>query len=156
MPYPRHIPAFTVSGARLFCASGRKTSQVRWAATAAPVRPHSKPSENTVAPFRLAPSDFAFLWNECKRCFYLKAHKKLYRPRAPFPSIFGVIDLGMKRHFRGLPTQGVIPEMKPGTFLCEDTDAWVECKPITPPGHTDSVYIRGMVRFLGGNILCFN
>lgn len=96
-------------------------------------------------PVRLAPSDFAFLWEECQRCFYLKAHKKMYRPRAPFPSIFNAIDLAMKRHLRGLRTTDVLPEMKPGVFLCEDDDAWVECMPITPPGAQRSVYIRGML-----------
>lgn len=95
--------------------------------------------------FRLAPSDFAFLWEECKRCFYLKAHKKLYRPRAPFPSIFGTIDLAMKLHLRGLPTHELLPKMPKGVFLCENDDAWVECKPILPPGYEKSVYIRGMV-----------
>lgn len=95
--------------------------------------------------FRLAPSDFAFLWEECKRCFYLKAHKKLFRPRAPFPTIFGAIDLSMKKHLRGLPTQQLLPQMRKGTFLCEDNDAWVECTPFTPPGRDTSIYIRGMV-----------
>lgn len=96
--------------------------------------------------YRLAPSDFAFLWEECKRCFYLKAHKKLYRPRAPFPSIFGTIDLAMKLHLRGLPTNELLPEMSKGVFLCESEDAWVESKPITVLGHESSVFIRGMVR----------
>lgn len=95
--------------------------------------------------FRLSPSDFAFLWEECKRCFYLKAHKKMYRPRAPFPSIFGTIDLAMKLHLRGLPTHELLPDMPKGTFLCENQDAWVECKPFSPPGHQKSVFIRGMV-----------
>ncbi len=95
--------------------------------------------------FRLSPSDFAFLWEECKRCFYLKAHKKMYRPRAPFPSIFGTIDLAMKLHLRGLPTHELLPDMPKGTFLCENEDAWVECKPFSPPGHQKSVFIRGMV-----------
>lgn len=96
--------------------------------------------------FRLAPSDFAFLWEECKRCFYLKAHGQLYRPRAPFPSIFGAIDIAMKRHFRGLRTTSILPDMPPGVFLCEEDDAWVESLPITVPNHSTSVYIRGMVR----------
>ena len=95
--------------------------------------------------FRLAPSDFAFLWEECPRCFYLKVHRKMYRPRAPFPSIFSNIDMAMKRHFKGLRTQDVLPEMPPGTFLCDEEDAWVECEPIRPPGRRHSVYIRGMV-----------
>lgn len=115
-----------------------------WRAKAVSPKTVNKPVPATTA-FRLAPSDFAFLWEDCKRCFYLKVHKKLPRPRAPFPSIFGNIDLAMKRHFRGLRTTDLFPEMKPGIFLCEDDDAWVECKPITPPGHSDSIYVRGMV-----------
>lgn len=107
-----------------------------------------KPLGNTAqTSFRLAPSDFAFLWEECKRCFYLKAHRQLDRPRAPFPAVFGTIDLGMKRHFRGLRTDQILTNMRPGIFLCEDDDAWVECQPIVPPGHTNSIYIRGMVSF---------
>jgi hypothetical protein len=119
------------------CTRRSASRSVRWRASAAV--PHGDP-------MRLAPSDFAFLWEECRRCFYLKAHKKLFRPRAPFPSIFSTIDLEMKRHMRGLRTTDVIPSMKPGVFLCEDNDAWVECTPITPPGRSGSVFIRGMVR----------
>ncbi|GAB0496145.1 hypothetical protein MMPV_007455 [Pyropia vietnamensis] len=93
--------------------------------------------------FRLAPSDFAFLWDSCARCFYLKAHGMLYRPRAPFPSVFGTIDLEMKRYFRGRLTGEVLPAMPPGEFLCEDEDAWVESVPLSVPGHSSTVYIRG-------------
>lgn len=105
----------------------------------------SSDDSSRLPPVRLAPSDFAFLWEECQRCFYLKAHKQLWRPRAPFPSIFNAIDLAMKRHLRGLRTTDVLPEMKPGIFLCEDDDAWVECAPIMPPGAKRSVYVRGML-----------
>lgn len=96
--------------------------------------------------FRLAPSDFAFLWESCARCFYLKAHGMLYRPRTPFPSVFNTIDLEMKRYFRGRLTGEVLPAMPPGEFLCEDDDAWVESVPLSIPGHSSTVYIRGKVR----------
>lgn len=105
----------------------------------------AKKQEVAAQNFRLAPSDFAFLWEECKRCFYLKVHKKLYRPRAPFPSIFNTIDLAMKLHLRGLPTNELLPEMPKGVFLCENEDAWVEGKPIQLPGRKNTVFIRGMV-----------
>lgn len=148
----RLLPGFAGSALNKLpqrCAStvatpAKRRSVPKWRAAARRSKAPQLLSEQ--ATFRLAPSDFAFLWDECKRCFYLKAHKKLYRPRAPFPSIFGTIDLGMKRHFRGLTTTALLPDMKQGVFLCEDDDAWVECRPITPPGHSDSVYIRGMVR----------
>lgn len=121
-----------------------------WQATATSRPPSStppavKPAKNAARTFRLAPSDFAFLWEECKRCFYLKAHGNMYRPRAPFPSVFSTIDTAMKHHFRGLRTTDLLPDMPPGVFLCEDDDAWVESMPITPPNHTNSVFIRGMI-----------
>lgn len=119
-----------------------------------PAMSAAKKTKTATKLFRLAPSDFAFLWEECRRCFYLKAHKKLFRPRAPFPSIFGTIDLAMKMHLRGLPTQELLPEMPKGIFLCENDDAWVECKPITPPGHDISLYIRGMVICCVPSFLC--
>lgn len=124
-----------------------------YASATRPRYPPSQKSSSSAASrtsFRLSPSDFAFLWTECKRCFYLKAHGKLYRPRAPFPTIFGTIDMAMKRHFQGLRTTDLLPDMPPGTFLCEERDAWVESRPITLPNYDASVYIRGMVR----NIYC--
>lgn len=129
-----------------FTACARQPA--RWYSVETSMQETSASSSSRSRTFRLAPSDFAFLWGECKRCFYLKAHGQLYRPRAPFPTIFGTIDLEMKRHFRGLRTTDLLPDMTPGTFLCEDQDAWVESKPIRPAKHTDSVFIRGMVRFL--------
>jgi hypothetical protein len=35
----------------------------------------------------LSPSDFAFLWEECKRCFYLKIVSGFRRPGGPMPKI---------------------------------------------------------------------
>lgn len=95
--------------------------------------------------FRLSPSDFAFLYSECPRCFYLKLHNLLHRPRTPFPPVFNTIDLAMKRHFRGLRTTDVLPDMKPGVFLCEDQDAWVESQIISPTDSKSSLFIRGMI-----------
>lgn len=123
----------------------QSTRPARWYCTATSSAKQSMKSPSSPRSYRLAPSDFAFLWEECKRCFYLKVHGQLYRPRAPFPTIFGAIDVAMKRHFRGLRTTDLIPEMPAGTFLCEERDAWVESKPITPQNHTDSIFIRGMV-----------
>ena len=42
--------------------------------------------------WKLSPSDFAFLYEECSRCFYLKIARDYQRPRGPFPKIFTIID----------------------------------------------------------------
>ena len=51
--------------------------------------------------FKLSPSDFGFLYDECKRCFYLKVKHKFNRPRSIMPSIFIKIDGIMKDYFEG-------------------------------------------------------
>jgi len=94
--------------------------------------------------YRLSPSDFAFLWKECKRCFYLKAHGLLYRPRSPFPSIFNKIDLGMKEFFSAKRTESVLPNMPRGEFLCEEEDAWVESE-VLDLDRESMLFIRGKI-----------
>jgi PD-(D/E)XK nuclease superfamily len=49
--------------------------------------------------YSLSPSSFAFLYDECPRCFWLQVKHKLYRPRAPFPKMFGNIDAAQKRFY---------------------------------------------------------
>ena len=42
--------------------------------------------------YKLSPSDFGFLYDECKKCFYHKVKHGLNRPRGIMPSIFTKID----------------------------------------------------------------
>ena len=51
--------------------------------------------------WKLSPSDFAFLWEECRRCFYLKVVSDFKRPSTPMPKIFTTIDQLMKQRFAG-------------------------------------------------------
>ena len=63
--------------------------------------------------WRLSPSDFAFLWQECKRCFYLKNVVGFQRPRSIMPRIFNVIDAQMKDCFMKMRTEKIAPGMPP-------------------------------------------
>lgn len=90
---------------------------------------------------KLAPSDFAFLWDECRRCFYLKVALGIDRPRTPMPSIFSVIDSKMKGFFQGRRTEEVAPMLAPGSFA--HFGRWVESAPIRPPGAARMLYVRG-------------
>ena len=47
----------------------------------------------------LNPSDFAFLGEECKSCFYLKIVAGFRRPGGPMLKIFYVIDAQVKVYF---------------------------------------------------------
>lgn len=85
----------------------------------------------------LSPSDFAFLYEECKRCFYLKVVSGFPRPRTAMPKIFTVIDEQMKACFEGRRAETVAPEMPAGVF--EYGERSVESRPLDVPV-PDKVY----------------
>ena len=112
------------------------------------------PVASPVSPsWRLSPSDFAFLWEECPRCFYLKVVRNIRRPKAPFPKIFTAIDLQMKACLHGKRSEEILPTMPPGAIL--DGEHWLQSRPITLPGRRTTCYIRGiydtLVRFDDGS-----
>lgn len=94
----------------------------------------------------LSPSDFAFLWNECPRCFYLKVARKQPRPRSPFPSVFGRIDRAMKDHYLGERVEAVAEGMLAGVI--GGGDRWVKSAPLLISGGSSTCLIRGRVDVL--------
>ncbi len=94
-----------------------------------------------ITPFRLSPSDLTFLWDECKRCFYLKVAAEFPRPAAAFPSIFGKIDGLMKHYFEGKDTAEISPTLPAGFVM--HGEKWVQSLPVTFSGRTAECYLRG-------------
>jgi hypothetical protein len=92
-------------------------------------------------PWKLSPSDFAFLWEECPRCFYLKVARGFGRPSAPFPSIFSKIDSRMKDFFANKRTEDILPSMPPG--VVSHSGKGVESEPLFFEGFNNGGYIRG-------------
>lgn len=95
------------------------------------------------APWGLAPSDFAFLWDECRACFYRKVVLGRPRPRAPFPGVFTRIDRAMKDRYVGCRSDVLVESMPGGVIV--DTDRWVRSGAIVAPGCTTACVIRGRV-----------
>lgn len=89
---------------------------------------------------RLAPSDFAFLWDECRRCFYLKVKLGITRPHAIMPSIFTAIDGAMKDHFLAQRVEALVPDLAPGHFAY--SGKWIESAPL-PSGTAHTMTLRG-------------
>ena len=89
----------------------------------------------------LSPSDFAFLWEECKRCFYLKVVSNFRRPSPPMPKIFGVIDGLMNAHFAGKRTTDVCASLPGG--VVQYGENWVQSTPIAFSTHSSKVILRG-------------
>lgn len=89
----------------------------------------------------LSPSDFAFLWEECRRCFYLKVVRGFRRPSSPFPKIFHSIDTAMKAYYGKRHTRDVMPFLPGG--IIEPGDHAVESSPLAVPHHSSRCIIRG-------------
>src|SRR5439155_10762617 len=96
----------------------------------------------------LSPSDFGFLWEECRRCFYLHVAGGFRRPRAPFPKIFTVIDGHMKMRFTGSRLE--LPTLPAGVIA--HPDLWVASEPIIVPGHRARCMLRGRL----DNVIAFD
>ena len=76
----------------------------------------------------LSPSDVAFLWDECPRCFYLKVARGLPRPQAAASSGAVRIIAQMKASCDGRRTERIAPEMPAGVF--EIGERRLESEPI--------------------------
>jgi len=90
---------------------------------------------------KISPSDLTFLWDDCKRCFYLKYRRGISRPAAPFPAIFGTIDHLMKEYYEGRTTADLDPALPAGTVRFGER--WVESGPLPLADHTLQAYIKG-------------
>lgn len=104
-------------------------------------RTHVESGPSAPTRVSLAPSDFAFLWDECPRCFYLKVVRKEARPRMPFPKVFGTIDRAMKTFYLGRPTEVMAAGMPPGVI--DQGDRWVRSAGLTLPGSAVVSELRG-------------
>lgn len=92
-------------------------------------------------PWKLSPSDFAFLWEECSRCFYLKYRRGIRRPFTPMPKIFNVIDDRMRQGLIDRTLSELSDDFPEG--VVDVGEKWVESAPIRPSGREASCYIRG-------------
>jgi hypothetical protein len=94
---------------------------------------------------RLSPSDFAFLWEGCKRCFYLKVVHGIRQPSMPMAGIFKRLEGLQMGFYEGRRTTDIFPGLPPGVFRCGEKT--VESEPVrgdgVPPwyvyGKTDSL-----------------
>lgn len=91
--------------------------------------------------WKLSPSDFAFSWQECQRCYYLKVVRAFPRPRGIMPKIFGVIDNAMKAAYAGVRTEAIAGGMPPGVVAFGER--WVKSASIPITGSSSTCFILG-------------
>ena len=91
--------------------------------------------------YKLSPSDFAFLYEGCKRCYYLKMIHNIPQPSIPLPSVFTKIASLLKDHYDGKPTKELHPDLPPGTVRYGEK--YVRSNPIQLPNHKATCFIKG-------------
>jgi hypothetical protein len=89
-------------------------------------------------PLRLSPSDFAFLWEQCRRCFYLKVVHGIRQPSMPMASIFKKLEGLQMGFYDGRRTTELIPALPEGTIRCGERT--VESEP-----SSDGWYVYGKI-----------
>jgi len=91
--------------------------------------------------YRLSPSDLTFLYDGCKRCFYLKMVRGISQPSIPLPSIFSQIAGLLKNYYDGKHTGELHIALPPG--VVSYGEQWVRSKIIQLPSHSATCYISG-------------
>ncbi|MGB8951583.1 MAG: PD-(D/E)XK nuclease family protein [Candidatus Aminicenantales bacterium] len=91
--------------------------------------------------YKLSPSDLTFLYDGCKRCFYLKAKHGIAQPSIPIPSIFTKIAGLLKEYYDGKRTEELHPGLPPG--VVKYGERFIESKKFVFENHRDTCYIKG-------------
>ena len=87
--------------------------------------------------FKLSPSDFAFLYEECKLCYWLKVKQGIFQPSMPMPGVFSAINTRIQSTFLKKNLQTLSKSLPEGTVVIQE--GWVESIPV--PG--TNVYFKG-------------
>lgn len=87
--------------------------------------------------YKLSPSDFAYLYEECKHCYYLKVRKGITRPSMPFPAVFTAINTRIQGNMVGKDFQELSDKLPAG--IVESQEGYVESEAIVGT----KVYIKG-------------
>lgn len=69
--------------------------------------------------YKLSPSDFAYLWNDCKHCYYQKV-KLGITYSSPFPAKFGRINKLLQASIMGMNLRDVHPDLPSGIITVQE------------------------------------
>lgn len=86
--------------------------------------------------YKISPSSFAYLWEECKFCYYQKV-KLGVSHSGPFPAMFGKINSLLQTSIMGMNLQDLLPELPSGIITVQE-------------GFMKSIVIPGTNVFLSG------
>ncbi len=93
--------------------------------------------------YKLSPSDFAFLYEDCKRCFYRKVKYGIAPPRSPMAGIFHVIDGLMKDAVKSTDLTTFLPDMPKISPLEGWEGKYLTSVPFRVPEYNFGLFILG-------------
>ena len=88
--------------------------------------------------YKLSPSDFKYLWEDCKHCYYQKIKLGVLPPSGAFPAIFGRLNKLLQDSVMGTNLQDIDPSLPSG--IVDIQEGFLKSSPI--PGAEDC-YISG-------------
>jgi hypothetical protein len=95
--------------------------------------------------YKLSPSDFAYLWEDCKHCYYQKIKNGIFLPSMPMPGVFSAINTRVQSKFVGKNLNSLAKDLPEGKVVIQE--GWVES--IVVPG--TNVFIKGKYDLLVKN-----
>ncbi|MBM2821136.1 MAG: 1 protein [Candidatus Berkelbacteria bacterium] len=95
--------------------------------------------------YKLSPSDFAYLYEECKLCYCLKVKEGIYQPSMPMPGVFAAINTRLQGDLLGKNLKNISAALPDGEVVKQE--GWVESIPVPET----SVYIKGKYDLLVKN-----
>ena len=87
--------------------------------------------------YKLSPSDFAFLYEECKLCYYLKVKHNIKHPQMPFPGVFSTINTKLQTPLVGKDLKSISNNLPKG--IVTKQEGFVESKVVPET----NVFIKG-------------
>jgi hypothetical protein len=95
--------------------------------------------------YKLSPSDFAYLYEECKLCYCLKVKYGITQPSMPMPGVFSAINTRLQGNLIGKNLKDLSIELPDGEVIVQE--GWVDSKKLP---NTD-VFIKGKYDLLVKN-----
>ena len=70
--------------------------------------------------YKLSPSDFAYLYEECKLCYCLKVKHGIYQPSMPMPGVFSAINTRLQGNLVGKNLQALSKDLPDGEVINQE------------------------------------
>ena len=86
------------------------------------------------SPYKLSPSDFRYLWEDCKHCFYLKVKRGINQPSIGIPGVFMKMNSLLQKDIEGVNLKDINANLPSGVI--EKKEGYLKSKPIPPANNS--------------------